>query len=399
MVCAQAWQRHSQSGNSSSRHTRTNRRLAAEGRHNTGSSTAQPQRRTSHQHRLVIHARRQMPGALPAAACMSAHYLHMHVSHHVTLPVISARHYRSPFATLWFLSTAFHHLATSHKDVTPPTLPAPPTLPPIPTHVYRPAHALHFRQYFIGCIHTVCVCVCHRMQVVVRSVLQALIPLLQAQALPPKRLASLARAINTLASASSATNTRQRGSTGYLTASPAQQQDTRSTDGASTQAAATAAADGAVPVAVIAALPPGFAAAYEVAVSNALPVTSPEAYCYLLRAVSLDRCKRLLRASKHLSPHLAARAAQLAPLMSAEQVSITISCGAQLVWDPAQPWLATLLHRLTGLGEELTADNACAVLSALGKIRTGVPTAVQALLLDRVGKVLVQVGKVGEPGG
>lgn len=90
---------------------------------------------------------------------------------------------------------------------------------------------------------------------------------------------------------------------------------------------------------VLASLPAGFGERYAAAVSSALPHASPAALCYLLRAVSLDRGKRLLRANRWLGAALRGRAEAVAGGMEAEQAVVVVSCGAQLAWDPREPWL------------------------------------------------------------
>ncbi len=160
-----------------------------------------------------------------------------------------------------------------------------------------------------------------RVQAAVQALLQALVPLLRAEALPPKRLASLARAVNTLAAFSPATNSRQR---------PTAQ---ASSSGPGAPPASSSDAAAALP-----SLPQGWAQAYAHAASRALPAASPAALCYLLRALCLDRAKRLLRASRWLSPALAPRVQALAPRMEGAQAVVALSCAAQLAWH-TQPAL------------------------------------------------------------
>jgi hypothetical protein len=127
----------------------------------------------------------------------------------------------------------------------------------------------------------------------------------------PKQLAQVARAINTLASASAPTNTRQvQGKAGQQQQQQQQQgandaatevADVSKRQGKATSQAAQQAAPPSVPDAVLPSLPAPWAESYAQAVVAALPAASPRAFCYLLRALSLDRVKRLLRAQKRLA--------------------------------------------------------------------------------------------------
>jgi hypothetical protein len=137
------------------------------------------------------------------------------------------------------------------------------------------------------------------MQAVTQLLLVACQPHLEQQHVLPKQLAQVARAINTLASASAPTNTRQvQGRAGAPTSTAT---DPTRKPGRTTSQAVAQAAPASIPDAVLPSLPPAWSESYAQAVVAALPAASPRAFCYLLRALSLDRVKRLLRAQKRLA--------------------------------------------------------------------------------------------------
>ncbi|KAJ9531911.1 hypothetical protein QJQ45_022061 [Haematococcus lacustris] len=262
-----------------------------------------------------------------------------------------------------------------------------------------------------------------RLQALLPRLLDELQQRLRSQHVRPKQLAQLARALNALAAASPPTNSRQplpaalhpdgeaqhweQGSGAAQAGGQAGEEDEgegeeeEDEEGEEEEEEEEGEEGEEVPGATAVAsrsallqrLPEGWSAAFCCAVLSALPAASPAALTYLLRALSLDRVKRLLRAHQRLAPGLMAHTAQVADSLSAPQATVIISCAAQLAWDPRQPWLEALLEVVCGSDNEaaaplLPAADAVSTLAALARLSAAPAPRTAGLLMLAVAQAL-----------